>query len=181
MNYELTLTLHPRHYSKKPIEQYKLLEQIILSNLAKYQISGVAELTTQENIHGHFMVYLTPEEKSDLCNFLRKDSTKKTIGRLSISAIKNSSTWVEYLKKDLSVTQKIIQTDPIIIDNQRVLYNTVFKVGPLGEIYIATAEKPTETVSEEIVDVGGARGTREGPPRQYRKRLSQGFSSATLN
>lgn len=134
MQYEFTITIHPRHYGKSAIDQYKMIEKMVLEELAIYEISAVAELTQIENIHVHCVIKLTPKEKTVLCNWLRKDRIKKVIGRCSLSVLVDYPKWISYLKKDLEKTQKIINKDPVLIDNQQVLYRG-FKVGPQGELY----------------------------------------------
>lgn len=134
MQYEFTITLHPRNYGKSAIDQSKLIEKLVLEDLACYSISAVHELTQIENIHVHCVIQLTPEEKTNLCNWLRKDRVRKIIGRCTLTQIKDYPKWIDYMKKDLEKTQKIIKRDPILIDNQQVLYKS-FRVGPQGLLY----------------------------------------------
>jgi len=67
MKYELTLTLRPIYYQYTPQNQFNMANMILFDILSPYEVSLVAELTNEQNIHFHGLIEL--EDIRSKCNF----------------------------------------------------------------------------------------------------------------
>ena len=118
MLYELTITLNPKIYKYTALEQFKRTSKIvykIFSLSCRYDVTVVAELTKQENIHYHCMVELKDRpEKSHLINVFRKHGL---LGRYTLEPIKYEHNYIDYMKKDISQTFEVLGRCPIVVDD----------------------------------------------------------------
>lgn len=125
MKYELTLTLKPQLYQHPPQEQYRLAHHYLQDILQLYEVSLVAELTQDHNIHFHGIIELDSIQSKD--KFLNKfrGCRSKFFGRKTCSQLLFEESYIKYMRKDLEKTRVII-SDPIVRDSFgvfKILFN----------------------------------------------------------
>lgn len=114
MLHEFTLTLKPFMYMQTAKDQYRMSKELLFAILCPYiKCSCIAELTKENNIHYHCMIWLEDAKVRD--KFLNKFRQNKMWGRKSCSQIVDYDKWTKYLVKDLKATSEIIG-DPIVYD-----------------------------------------------------------------
>jgi len=120
MKYEFTLTLKPLMYQYTPQQQYDQTKDILYqifypNNQQKYQVTCVAELTQEHNVHYHCIIELEGLlDKDKLINKFRTHS--KTFGKKSLTQVKYEDSYKKYIIKNLSETKLVIK-DPVLCDH----------------------------------------------------------------
>lgn len=113
--YELTVTLKPIHYKLTPYEQHYLATCAFNRMKMNQRSSGIAELTQTQNVHYHFIVEISNlEDKKDFCNLLRKEN--KIFGRTELKLVKWETSYIEYMRKDITTTRYVLGVDPVVCD-----------------------------------------------------------------
>lgn len=135
MRYEVTVTLKPTCYRLSASEQFRITSDQILQAFRGYKVSIVAELTAANNVHYHGMVEIT--------NFIHRDALfnrlrqfHKTLGKSTCTQLVNEPVWIEYLRKSVSVTDKIINRWPWVKDDFQISGDIKFRCTDSGNIYI---------------------------------------------
>lgn len=124
MKYEVTLTLKPQWYQFPPQEQFRKALPYLEDILKPYEVSMVAELTGEHNVHFHGILELKDlMEKNTFLNKFR-GSRSKLFGRKTCSQVKFEDSYKKYMKKNLEETKQIIR-DPIVKDFFGV-FKTIF-------------------------------------------------------
>lgn len=135
MRYEFTLTLKPALYRHSAKEQYRITSNIVHEIIGNYKVSVVAELTSQNNIHYHGIVELTDFAHRDaFINKIRQ--WHKEMGRYSCSQLVDEPVWIEYMRKNTSKTDSVINKWPWVKDDFKISGEITFKVSSSGNIYI---------------------------------------------
>jgi len=125
MKYELCLTIKPVWYRLLPQEQHNIAVRLLEEVHPEYQMSLVAELTGEHNVHYHGIVELADIPEKDL--FLNKfrGALSKFFGRKTCSQLQFETSYKTYMRKDLDKTRLIIK-DPIVRDSFGV-FKTIFE------------------------------------------------------
>lgn len=119
MKYEFTLTLHPSNYINSAADQHKNSKQILTdifypNGFPAYQVTCIAELTQDHNVHYHCMIDLKDLEiKDKLMNKFRR--YRRVFGRKTCTQVVYEESYKAYLVKDLDKTRRIIG-DPVVCD-----------------------------------------------------------------
>lgn len=118
---ELTVTLKPYMYSKCLDDQVKLTKDRLLSVLHGFNKSIVIELTSQYNIHYHCLL---TEKKPSQEPFLRitdRLRSERWAGRRTIQGVQYYESYIKYMNKEISRTNKIIKSSSIVKDDFNIL------------------------------------------------------------
>lgn len=120
VKYSFTVTLQPKWFKFTATEQYDMtftpLYQILSSLSARF--GCIAELTKAFNIHYHGVITFNLDENNKLYMKAFNDAFRKSLffGFVNIKQITDEQGWINYLKKDLLDTKKLINRPPIIND-----------------------------------------------------------------
>lgn len=130
MKYEICLTIKPLWYRLPPPEQFELALKYLNSILEGYEVSLVAELTQEHNVHFHGILELKDHTAKD--RFLNKFRGCKSsfFGKKSCSQLMFEDSYKKYMKKDLELTKQIIR-DPIVRDDFGI-FKTIFEYTESG-------------------------------------------------
>lgn len=116
MKYELTLTIKPLWYQYPPQEQFRLALYYLEPLLKDVEISLVAELTGEHNVHFHgFLELDSLVEKDKFLNKFRGCRTK-FFGKKTCNQVVFENSYIKYMRKDLKKTREILP-DPIVRDS----------------------------------------------------------------
>jgi hypothetical protein len=123
MKYELTITLKPMLYQFSAMKQFELTKEVLLAILEPFNVTAVAELTGEHNVHYHCVVSLDDiHHKNRLMNRFRGHT--RTFGRKSCTQVMYEESYKKYIRKSLDETKEILG-DPIIRDYFSV-FQTIF-------------------------------------------------------
>lgn len=166
MKHELTLTLRPSLYTRTPAQQYELVTPLLRVALKGYKYTMIAELTSNElNVHYHAIIEINGlQQKNVLLNKLRP--LNKYLGRKTCQAVQFETSYNNYLKKDLTKTQKVI-VDPVVNDDYKLFQKDLF--GPYFETKQRTKENSNVERSTTHLELShkpplDARGSRASEP-----------------
>lgn len=121
MKYEITLTLRPYIYKEVPQHQFKIAVKMLEEILPLYQVSLVAELTQENNVHFHGIIELSDLiERNKFLNRFRR--FHKLFGKKTVNQVKFEDSYIKYMKKDIENT-KLIIPDPIVRDSFGIFGN----------------------------------------------------------
>lgn len=118
MKYEVTLTLRPVLYKFDPQSQFDKLYEFLLAYSKKYNMSLIAELTCENNVHYHGIVDLKDFSiRADFINGLR--CMHKWLGRKTINQVLYEDSYCHYMVKHVTLTRQLI-LNPIVFDGMNV-------------------------------------------------------------
>lgn len=124
VRYSATVTLKPRMYQYKAEQQYDMSYPDLIKHLAcngYKNITVIAELTKNYNIHYHLTVTFPFGENSKYCNCMKKfvDSFRRSqmFGFVNIKQIDSEIGWIEYIGKQLKEFTDSTGRRPIIKDD----------------------------------------------------------------
>jgi len=114
MNYFVTITLKPRYYTQTPEQQFDILKNELVRELAynKEQQTIVFELTKAFNIHCHAILWL--RKNRELHDVFRAN---KVIGFIKVEQPKNYEQCMEYIFKNVSDTYNTLRCRHPVIKN----------------------------------------------------------------
>lgn len=152
MKHELTFTLKPYLYAKPAIEQFRMTKQDVLDILKPYKHTTVCELTSTNNVHYHSLLEFDGiVEKDKLLNRIRP---YKQFGKPHCTAVQYEESYENYLMKDIVMTQKIINNDPLIKDDYKlrpIPKEIIFRVSSNGQYEVISKQRSErlETIEHE--------------------------------
>lgn len=127
VRFAFTVTLKPKHYLENPEVQYdRTIHSLysIVTMLAK-EITCIAELTKNGNIHYHGMITMPVQTQSCEIRFKNAFRKSKDFGFINFKQCNNDEGWAEYMSKNLTQTMKDIGRPPILKDQFRILDTTI--------------------------------------------------------
>jgi len=131
IKYAFTVTLKPQCFKKDARAQFEgtadAIEEILCG--LGYNVTCVAELTKNYNIHFHGIITFT--KFSFYVNyqklFVDKFRNNKVFGFVNIKQMEDESGWIEYISKDFQTTFKSIYKEPIIVDTLGIFDRNLYK------------------------------------------------------
>lgn len=130
VRYAATVTLRPQLYKYKPEEQYdrSYMEVAKMIKALDTRVDIIAELTKSFNLHYHLTIeFINFKPKSNLMLiFHNAFRNNKIFGFVNIRQIDNDIKWLEYIKKDLTITKNTINRPPVILNEISDLGYTQF-------------------------------------------------------
>lgn len=116
--YAFTVTLKPVMFRRSIEEQYDSTYLELSTRLKSLpcKLTMICELTSNYNIHYHGIIVFITKSRSHEKDF--KDLFRKSqiFGFTNIKQVDDFNGWVDYIKKDVTVSVKIINRPPVIID-----------------------------------------------------------------
>lgn len=109
--YFITITLPPRFYKKKAVDQTLIMKRALTSYSENFfdELEGIMELTAKCNIHFHGMVNFreSSAESAEVAKLKFLDAAKE-FSRVDVQKIKDREHVRDYIQKDLINTQKVL-------------------------------------------------------------------------
>lgn len=118
-DFSIVLTLKPYMYVHAPKTQFSMTEDELWKACQGYKCTFIAELTKEYNIHYHGIIYF--EDGKHRARWLNRLRKCKSFGRKYIENIVNDKLHMDYIAKDIALTESIIEQFPVVRDSYDVL------------------------------------------------------------
>lgn len=110
------------------------------------KVTCIAELTKSSDIHYHAILQPSKPMSLDQMNyFINNRSKQYGYGFCVTKLVDDYAGWTQYITKDISLTQSLLDRNPIKRDD----YNLIPPIFPQGQL----ADRKVETESAEIEDL----------------------------